>query len=265
MTCAEFEEQVGAYALGMLSTAERAACDAHLSTGTEHAGCWAALREASDAASLVALSVPAVTPSPALWAGIEHRLARVAAPAPRRRVSDWVGWSLGLVAVVLLVFVARDRARLADQVQLASATSQRVADERRTCATDLEHARAEADTQRQALELLSRSGTKLIALAPQGDTSRVAGVMLNQESQRAFVVGHGLSAPKGKDYELWIIRGDQKIPAGILHGNPDANGAVLAAIDPNLLDTAPDAIAVTLEATGGALQPAGPIVLVGKI
>ena len=264
MSCAEFKELVGAYALGALSAEERATCDAHLSSGAAHEGCWQALHEANEAASLIASSVAPVTPSPAVWAAIESRLERTAAPAPRRRSTEWVAWGVGLAALVLVFFIARDRDRLNDQVQLASAASQRVLQERTACATDLEHARAEADTQHQALELLQRTGTKLIALAPQGDTARVASVMFNAESQRAFVVGHGLAAPTGKDYELWIIRGDQKIPAGLLHGDA-TGGAILAAIDPKLLATAPDAIAVTLEATGGAPQPLGPIVLVGKI
>ncbi|MEO6953515.1 MAG: anti-sigma factor [Polyangia bacterium] len=266
MTCAEFKELVGAYALGALSPEECAACDAHLSSTTTHEDCWHALSDANAAAALVAMSVPAVTPPPAVWAAIERRLDRAAAPAPRRRSTEWVAWTIGVAALVLVFFIARDRDRLNDQVKLASAASQRVQQERASCATDLEHARADADTQHQALELLSRRGTKLIALAPQpsDDTTRVASVMFNPESQRAFLIGHGLAAPTGKDYQLWIIRGDQKIPAGLLHGDA-AGGAIVAAIDPKLLGTAPDAIAVTLEATGGAPQPLGPIVLVGKI
>jgi len=35
--------------------------------------------------------------------------------------------------------------------------------------------------------------------------------------ERAYLLGRNLSAPSGKDYELWMIRGDKKIPAGLLH------------------------------------------------
>ena len=68
----------------------------------------------------------------------------------------------------------------------------------------------------------------------------------------------------GRDYELWLIRGTRKIPAGLLRG--DTTGTLITALDPALLrEGLPDALAVTLESAGGHEQPQGPIVAVGKI
>ena len=86
----------------------------------------------------------------------------------------------------------------------------------------------------------------------------------NQEQARAILLSSALQPQEGKDYELWLIRGDKKIPAGLLEvagGQP-----TIAQIDPALLrEGRPDALAVTIEPAGGMPQPTGPIVLLGKL
>jgi len=270
MTCADFTASVSAYALGILDADERAACDAHLASKEAHDGCNTALREANEAVALIALAETPILPPPSVWQAIERTLdgehAVVHAVAPvRGRSSAWLAWSVAAAAIVALVWVVvdRDRVRGALAENTARATQDQAAKAR--CTTDLAEARADSKLQKDALELLQRPGTRLIALAAQpGAGTTVANVILHTGDQRAFLVGQGLSAPSGKDFELWFIRGDQKIAAGLLRG--DGTGALLTAIDPKLLTGAPpDAIAVTLEPAGGGDAPRGPIVLVGKI
>jgi anti-sigma-K factor RskA len=122
--------------------------------------------------------------------------------------------------------------------------------------------RRDAELRKEALVLLERPGAKLVQLAQQGGATATASVIWHPD--KAFVLGRGLAAPSGRDYQLWVIRGARKIPAGLLRG--DAGGALVTAIDPALLaGGAPDAFAVTLEVAGGKPQPEGPVVLVGKI
>ena len=88
--------------------------------------------------------------------------------------------------------------------------------------------------------------------------------MLNLDQRMAIVLVSALEPQVGKDYELWLIRGDAKIAAGLLR--PGAGGRTIAQVDSKLLVPGqPDAIAVTLEPAGGGEQPTGPIVLVGTV
>jgi len=263
VTCAELKELVGAYAIGALSPDEKAACDAHLASAQPHDGCWEALRAANEAAALVALSVPPVEPSPQLWSAIESKLEQIA-QTPRHSAS-WLPWLTVAALLVLVVFIGRDRTRLQDELATSSGASQHAAAERATCLADLEKAKADVAMQAKALQLLQRSGVKLVAMAPQAGSTQTANVIFAPDTHEAYVVGHGLAAPADKDFELWLIRGDRKIAAGLLKGNGEG-GSLIAQIAPEVLGaTPPDAFAVTLEPKGGGEQPRGTLVLVGKI
>jgi anti-sigma-K factor RskA len=260
MTCTEFKELVAAYALGALTAEQRAACDRHLAE-ERHDGCIEALRAANDAAALLGRALSPIQPSPGLWWGIERRIGAAARP---RRASAWVGWVAAAAAIAALVWVARDRHRLQTQLaEVEAARGQEVA-QRTSCETGLMRVERDAQQQRHVLDVLPQAGARLIALAPLADGKALGKVVFDPEDRKGYFVGHGLQAPSGKDYELWLIRGEQKIAAGLLRGAPQ--GALVAAIDPGLLAGAPpDAIAVTLEPAGGGTAPTGPIVLVGKI
>ncbi len=75
MTCEEFLETVGAYALGSLSQAEREACGAHLAEDRVHAGCERAFEEAQTVSVNLAWALPDQPPRPEVWAAIESRVA----------------------------------------------------------------------------------------------------------------------------------------------------------------------------------------------
>jgi anti-sigma-K factor RskA len=256
VTCDEFKQHTAAMALGALDANERAACEQHLRE-TKHDGCVDAVRTALYTTSLLAEALPPVAPSPRTWAAIESRLQDKAAPA--RRGVPMVAWLLAAAAVLLIVWLGFDRGRLQDQLAQNDAHQKQQLSE---CVAQLEHMKSDAQMRRDALALLGLSGTQLIALSQKG--SEQANVIYHRGVKRAYLLGQNLAAPTGKDYELWVIRGERKIPAGVLRA--DASGALIANVDPALLaEGPPDAMAVTLEATGGRPQPEGPIVLVGKI
>ncbi len=133
------------------------------------------------------------------------------------------------------------------------------------CLDDLKSARVSIDERDEALRLMGAPETLLIQLAAQDDLPYRASALMNDTMGEAMLLSSALPPQEGKDYQLWLIRGDEKIPAGLLAADGEA-GASLAHIDPALLrDGAPDAIAVTIEPTGGMPQPTGPIVLLAKI
>lgn len=266
MTCAEFKQQVAAFALGVLEADERAACERHLAQ-REHEGCLTALAEANDAVALLGLALPALAPAAATWDAIESRTRTVVAAPPvaprRRRWAVVTPWLVAAALLLALLVTLRQRQLVGRELQATLDRSNDALQQRMQCASELAALRHDAELRRDAVALLQLSGTRLVALAQQGSGPAAANVIWHSGVKRGYVVGRGLAAPAGKDYELWVIRGARKIPAGILHG--DASGALLTAIDPRLLQAgAPDAIAVTLEA-GEQQEPQGPIVLVGKI
>jgi anti-sigma-K factor RskA len=257
VTCEEFQALAPAYAIGALDAGERIACDAHLAEA-EHRGCHEALTLAREAGTLMAESLSPVAPSPETWARIEQRTT-----AGSRRGLAWAGWAVAAAAVLLLVWVAMDRDRMHTQLALNTAAAAHEARARAECKTELAHLQTDAHLRQQALDLLQRTGTRLIALDAQGGAEQTARLIYNPAGQ-GFLVGGGMRTPEGKDYELWFIRGDRKIPAGLLRGA--VTGGLVAAIDPTLLaGSSPDAVAITLEPVGGSPQPRGPILLVGKI
>ena len=270
MTCAEFQELAGLMAMGALPPEELALAEAHLKE-PRHSGCFETLRRASAGVEVLALSLSPTRPDERLWRGIESRLdgaarrtARSAAPPWRERVA----WSAAAAAVVLLLANlaarSRDNRSFAEHSAAASAAAMRLEQERQSCTKELAAARDEGEKQRSALALLQAPATLMVSLAPPAGGQPGARALLNLEQRKGVLLSSTLAPQAGKDYELWLIRGDKKLPAGLLRAGP--SGVVLASIDSRLLESGkPDAVAVTLEAEGGAPQPTGPILLVGAL
>jgi len=274
VNCAEFKENAAAYALGALTPEERAAFEAHLAEPIAHEGCAEALAEANDTTALLAAAQPPLRPGEHVWQAIEREIgatapARGAArPATRRsNRREIVAWSLAAAASVLAFVLGREYAvserRVASKDRelqgLASAET-----DRQICLNELTNARVSLREKEAALALMGEPGTQLVKLAPQGAEPWYASALLNPDQRSAMVLTRELKPQQGKDYQLWLIRGDEKISAGILR--TDAAGTTLARIsDQALSGGRPDAFAVTIEPEGGMPQPTGPIILLGKV
>jgi len=279
VTCAELKELAGAYALGALDADERAAVEQHL-TETGHDGCREALAEAARVADALATALPPEAPAPATWAAIQREIgvgARRPSGRPRRFVARALPWAL-LAAAALWLFWLNDRrdaeqraraqviARAQDltrELDDARLQAQTAAGARAECERELAQVSVQLELRTQAVAMLEHPGTRVVGFARQGKASAGATAIVNLREGRAMVVAHGVAPPPGKDYELWILRGDQKIAAGLLRGT--GAGQVIAAIDPALLAGGVDGLAVTLEPQGGGTQPRGELVLVASL
>jgi anti-sigma-K factor RskA len=325
VTCAEFKENVAAYVLGALEPDEHAACDAHLAETRRHEGCHDELRRATEAAGLLATSLPPVGPSERVWDAIAAeiglaegegapaaarpgRSARVTAvrpasrgpsaprgrePSAPRRGGRWregIAWSLAAAGIATAVFLGAQRrilderlGRAQDELVLSrgelsdslarlervegdlGGRMRTVALEREACVRDLQSMRVSLAEKEAALELLGSPDTQLVQLAAQGDVPYRASALVNSPREEGLVLASALAPQAGKDYQLWLIRGDRKISAGLLPTD-EAGLPTLARISRDLLEGgAPDAFAITVEPAGGMPQPTGPIVLVGKV
>jgi anti-sigma-K factor RskA len=237
-------------------------------------------------------AVEPVELAPDGWSRVEGRLEGPAAPgrgataalgggrggmdelARRRRGGSYRGMVVVVLAAAAVVLVLVRRVR-----QLTVAVQQkthqiermferaRAAEIRRTqCQRELARLLNQQREQREAMALLQEPTTQLVALAAKVAGPHRASAVMNLQRKRAYLLSSALPAEPDKDYELWIIRGGEKIAAGLLSSDPGQSGAAgaprLLEIDATLLAGAvPDALAVTLEPRGGGPTPRGPVVL----
>ena len=290
MTCAEFQDLVGAYALHALDPDEKNACDAHLGDdGARHQGCIEALDQARAIADRLVLEPVPIRPPPSVWTAIEHAVRSLpgaaASPAPplaattkpfraRFAAGPWprpwlVAASLAIGFAWAGVSLRRAATHLAaSQTRLATAeqkieTLAAEAAARKQCERDLAALRVDSERRAEAVAMLMRGSVRVVPLAaqPGAPSGLRATALVDLPSHSGMVMLDGLVPATDKDYELWVIRGSEKKPAGLLR----AGDHLLARIDPALLTNGADAFAVTLEPAGGSLAPRGPILLVGAM
>ncbi len=149
----------------------------------------------------------------------------------------------------------------ADDLALSQTARTHVEGQLEGCRRDLKTADDSLAERQRALALLAEPTTEVVGLSPQPNFNSSGSVILNRHSHKAMVFAKSLSPIANRDYELWIIRDGNKIPAGLL--KVEAGGSALALIDDALLTNGANVFAITLEPAGGGTVPRGPLVLVG--
>jgi anti-sigma-K factor RskA len=257
-------ELADVYAVGALDGRELAEFEAHLATCAE---CAQRIRETRDALTLMARSLPAAPPAPALRARVLAAVASEPAPAPRpvavpapvpppaaRRPSRtlwWAGWAGLAAAAALLLFV---NAELRTARQELRALQDRLA----TLQTELSE-------RESALRFLSDPNVRYVSLGGLKPTPEASAWLLwNPGTRQGLLLARGLpTPPAGHAYELWALAGSQPVPAGVF--SVDAGGRGLLRLPTLPEGQAFDAFAVTLEPAGGVPKPTGPMHLHGKV
>ena len=284
MTCAEFLEGVALYAMGALTPDEARDLEAHVERSGPHDGCAEALAKAR--VDVAALDAALPLPPAELWSRIDAAIgdsAPAAAPTPapakiiplRPARAPWIIAAVALAAAVALIPWGfrlrgeRDEAIARAHMAESDATDLRVIGketatalaERQRCQGDLEKLQRDLTLYRDAVALLDIPGTKVVAMAPQGTHKQPASVIYHLGLKRALVVGVAFQVPTGKAAQLWIIRGKgAPIAAGFVTQLP--GGITVGDFDPKLLESPPDAFAISLEPPGGSPAPTD-VVLVG--
>jgi anti-sigma-K factor RskA len=267
MNCSDFKEQVGAYALGALSAEESAEMEAHLAETRGHEGCEEELARAVRTTASLSSSLEPMRPRDQVWQSIESRLG-AAPPAPRRapRVRELAAWALA-AGFIAAFFVAHDhgsqQAARADRTeQLLAETKGRLAEanaglaDRDRCLKELESMKEGTILKREAIALLEKPTTRVVALAPLAGKTFSASAIVNLAERRAIVVSSSMPHIADKDFELWVIHKEPApvpLPAGFMHAA--GGGIEVGEIDPRLLGADNDTFAVSLEPLGGATVP----------
>ena len=225
----DVHQLTGAYALDALDELERARFEQHLS---ECEDCRVEVAELRETAALLAETV--ATPPPAslrdsVLAGISQvrPLAPevpTATPVTGRTASARRRWMPLLVAAALALIVG-----------VGAAVTQPWADDepRLTAAEQVQRA---PDAEEVFLDL--------------GDAGRATVVRSKAEDRAVIVTEDMVSAPEGKDYELWFQTPDEAmVPAGLMKDDPDQtvvlDGPAAEAI----------AVGITVEPDGGSPEP----------
>lgn len=280
----ELEELAAGHALDALSAEDRARFEAALEAQPEAA---TALARARVGAAALGATLAPVKPRPEVWSAIEAQLDAGAGadaagdagrPARRGRgglVRQVLPWAVAALAAALALLFwrrsedgarrSREAARLAAFRAAEVATRDRELTAQRgvtaECRRDLDAMRDDLALKEEAVALLEHASTRVVALNAQGGRAHGGSAIVNLEQKRVVIVATGLTVEAGKDYELWVIRGEHKLAAGLLHGGE--RGQAIARVDPALLGDGADALAVTLEPAGGGPVPQGPVVLLG--
>ena len=261
MKCHEAQDLIAAYALGALSPREMERVEGH----AERCGrCAGELREAMEAAGVLALAVPQQDPPPLLRARILHQVRSESRPERRSFRGLAQGWRLaaagavGVGIAVLLgttLFLSLRVSDLQDQGQELEqmAMAQEQASDRLAVALD----------EQRALSYLMTIPNKIVYTSKDSPavTEARGMVMATPDERWGFLVSEGLRAlPEGRGYQVWWITNDRRISAGLF--TADEFGWAQLLLDPLRPEGKVMGIGITVEPDTGSSAPTSPDVLV---
>jgi anti-sigma-K factor RskA len=250
--CDQFHEMFEAYALGALDPADRAALEAHLSTGCSD--CAKSVEEARWLVSQLAYMTPEAAPSEMLKGRLmqtvraEAQVAKRSSPSTRL-VPFWM--RAGVAALFLFsIYSAWNAQHLQREIQSSNLRATAILQERRDLQTQLQLAK-------RAATIVTDPASVKIALA--SPDPQMPALEAKWHAQLGIVLtGRKIPVPSGnRVLQLWLIPkapGGKPIPSLTLRPDPDGKFVLLVADPPELM-AATKALAITEEPVGGSPQP----------
>jgi anti-sigma-K factor RskA len=252
------EDLVAAAALGLplLGVEEQAELDRHLAEGC--AVCEGLLADFRRAATALAAGVPETAPPTDLKGRILDALgpARVIEKPAAPSAFPWR--ALAAAAVLALIVIGLDDARLRRQREELRSQSAALAEQLRGAETAL----AERVLRARVLE---SDDVQMMILGGQGPQPEARGrVFWSERARRGIVVASNLAPlPPDRQYELWVFQDGKPVNAGVFDVDPNGRALFESSEFPQQLRTV-EMFAVTVEPRGGVPAPTGPIVLAPK-
>ncbi|MGH9721920.1 MAG: anti-sigma factor [Bryobacteraceae bacterium] len=251
MTCDELSGEHELYMMGVCEEPERSELLDHLARN-----CRICVPEMHRAAELVAgftLSANSVEPPVRLRKRVLASVGAEAVPEKGR------GWLRTWVAATVCTTV------------VLGGLFMRTRDEAATLARDLSEARREVALRNVELaragEVLAilNSPETIVRVSAEGAARPPQGKVFLNPARGVLLIASNLPpAPAGKIYEMWVIPvGGKPVPAGLFQ--PEPNGTALHFLRGSLNVASTAAIAVTLEAAGGAAQPTTTPIIVAPL
>lgn len=250
--CGQFREMFEAYALGALDADERAALEAHLTTGCKD--CAKAVAEAHGLVSQLAYLGPEAVPSDMLKGRLMQTVRDEAQAAKRSTPSKggipfWI-WAGVAALFVFSIYSAWNAGQLRNDIRATNERAAAILKQRHELEAQLENAKREA-------VILTDPASVNIALA--SNDPKTPPLEAKWHSKLGIVLtGQKVPAPSGnRVLQLWLIPrapGGKPIPSLTLR--PDAEGKfVLLVSNPPELMAETKALAITEEPAGGSPQP----------
>lgn len=245
MTCEELREQYELYALGLLDEPELSELQAHLAR--EGDACIVGVRRARELMTSLGGSVPLADPPAHLRAKV---LAQFGSP-PQRAWSwtpVWIAVSAALtVAVVWVDLDRRQQTRAIAAVQV-----------------EVQRKNAELARLNEALALMNDPAVKEVTFGA-GAPAPPKGRVFVHPQQGVLLLAYNLPpAPAGKIYEMWVIpKGGSPVAAGLFQSEADGTALYMRRGAVDVATTG--AVAVTLEAAGGATAPTSTPIIVAAL
>lgn len=268
-----FVEQACLYAAGALPSDERRRFEEYLAAATEEER--ALMNELMTVAALLPQSMPLTGPPARVKDELMQKVAltarahaavrrRLEEPAAAPRRSRWLPWGIAAgvaMAAVFALFVL-SLLRTIDRQNADIAT---LRDENRQLTTRLVALQDELTRKEEQLRVLAARELHISIMNGLAVQPVAYGkIIWDREKGSAILhVSHLPPVPSDKDYQLWIVKGDQKISAGVF-AVTDTSSAFfridrLAVTNPKEIA----AFAVTLEPKGGMPQPTGEMYMLG--
>ncbi|NKX54756.1 anti-sigma factor [Arthrobacter mobilis] len=252
----------GAYALNAVDDVERAAFERH---ALESESTLEEVRSLSETAALLAYGTEAVQPparvkdnvmaairntrqlpAPAVVRDLPATGTSARSRARRRALPAGAVRALAAAAAVLLLAVAG----LGGWV-LGQAAQQRQLQQQLAAAS------------REQAAMMQIISAKDARLATQRMDGAVVTVAYSGSADQAAVMAHGLpQLPEDKGYELWIISGDDAVPAGMLTA-PAADAPRMKVLEGGLAGATH--VGITIEPAAGSAKPTSPPIMLQEL
>jgi anti-sigma-K factor RskA len=285
----DYQERAALYALGALSQHEARAFDRHLQDGCEV--CSTQTNEFEQVIDLLGESTTQVAPPDYLHDLLNARIAKEAqsvtvhrtataevipfpdrakttAPlspptktGPLRPLLPWAIAASLLIALTYSVIAWRNDRR-AFQATSGQSEAASLLKENTELKAKLDYENQHTHELAQINSVLISDQRKVMALAGQPVApSSSANVYWDMQNRRWVVTAELPPAPAGKVYQLWFVKGDTKVSAGLIPSDAKGHGFTVVNVP---ADIEIEAAAITLEPQGGSQQPTGEIYAMAK-
>lgn len=263
-------DRLDEYALGYLSSADRAAVEQHIASCAD---CAAELRELLELAGTLASTAPHVTPSAALKSRVLAALAEIPQEGPsptystdaarpgRPAISTWFLAAAATIALVLgaMLYLATQQSRELEMELARAEQQQRELQER------LDGFAGQAD---RAIAILTAGDMRPLELAAPSGPSAATARAYWSPSQGLLLVADDLpEPPAGRIYQVWLIAGAGASPvsAGLLGEDGSRRGMLLVPPPAPIGGVSNVTVAITDEPPGGLAAPTGSMRLIGSL
>ena len=259
----EFKEMIPTYVLSALDAVENRALGEHLSQCAE---CQRELENWQATAAMLSLDAQPLEPShevrDRIMKAIREESSESAAESRtnvvqfkpvstgsgRSTASAWAiaaGVLLLITAGTLFLFWQENRTNNRKIAELAA---------------QLKIVQVELDQSKKIVQLMMTPGARMDELAGTTEAPGASAKLAYDKTGHAMLMAHGLPpAPTGKEYKLWFIVGNQKMPGKSFSVDSSGKGTLEDQIPESARQSA--VFAITLEPAPGGEVPTGPIYL----